>query len=232
MKISGLCGRLKCCLNFELDTYLDALDGFPEVKNIQTKKGRAWVQKTDIFKETIWFAFESESTWYPLHISAVKEIMKLNANGEKPDVFTDGAKPAFSGVEKPDPATSMDFVDGVGTTVLKEESRRGNRKGRSKRKPNPNPQNRRKSEKPGQEQGNKKTGQSASPSRNKRKPSARKPGGSQKQEGTKSENKTEGGRQKPASRNAKGPANSGSRNRKNRPNSSGNNKPKNNPGKS
>ncbi len=235
MKISGLCGRLKCCLNFELDTYLDALDGFPEVKSIQTKKGRAWVQKTDIFKETIWFSFESESTWYPLHISAVKEIMKLNANGEKPDAFTDGAKPAFSGVEKPDPATSMDFVDGVGTTILKEEPRRSNRKGRSKRKPNSTHQNKRKTDSGNQDQGNKRQGQPGSPARKKRKPTARKGEGNQQQGQGSEEAKTgnkPSGRPKPGPRNSKGPGNSGSRNRKNRPNSSGNNKPKDNPGTS
>lgn len=231
MKISGLCGRLKCCLNFELDSYLDALDGFPEVKNIQTKKGRAWVQKTDIFKETIWFSFEGESTWYPLHISAVKEIMKLNAKGEKPDVFTDGSKPAFSGVDKPDPDASMDFVDGVGTTVLKEESRRGNRKGRPKRKPGTNPQNRRKSENSGQDQGNKRPDQPGSPARSKRKPSPRKEGNTPQADDGKPENKSEV-KQRPPSRGPKGPGNSGARSRRKRPNSSGNHKPNNNPGTS
>ncbi|MDP5169512.1 MAG: hypothetical protein NWR72_04655 [Bacteroidia bacterium] len=125
MKISGLCGRLKCCLNFELDAYLDALDGFPEVNSIDTKKGRAFVQKTDIFKGTMWFSFQGETTWYPLHIDAVKEIISLNKKGEKPEVFTDGAQLQFSGVPDTAKDTSMDFVDGVGTTILKEDPRRG-----------------------------------------------------------------------------------------------------------
>lgn len=135
MKISGLCGRLKCCLNYELDAYMDALEDFPEVKSIITQKGKAWVQKTDIFKETMWFSFEGETTWYPLHISAVKEILKLNQKGEKPEVFAEGSKLQFSGLDLPDPAASIDFVDGVGTTILKEDPRRSrNKKGRNRKK--------------------------------------------------------------------------------------------------
>lgn len=124
MKISGLCGRLKCCLNYELDAYMDALRDFPEVKNIVTQKGKAWVQKTDIFKETMWFCFEGETTWYPLHITAVKEILKLNQKGEKPEVFAEGSKLQFTGLDVPDPAANIDFVDGVGTTILKEDAGR------------------------------------------------------------------------------------------------------------
>ncbi len=131
MKISGLCGRLKCCLNYELDAYLDALDGFPEVKSILTKKGKAWVQKTDIFKGTMWFSFEKETTWYPLHIDAVKEIVKLNEKGEKPEIFTEGSSISIPGIDLPQKDASIDFVDGVGTTILREEKRRG--KGRKKR---------------------------------------------------------------------------------------------------
>ena len=134
MKISGLCGRLKCCLNYELDAYMDALDGFPEVKSILTRKGKAWVQKTDIFKGTMWFCFEKETTWYPLHIDAVKEIVKLNEKGEKPEIFTEGSNISIPGINLPEKDTNIDFVDGVGTTVLKEEKRRG--KGRKNRSGN------------------------------------------------------------------------------------------------
>jgi cell fate regulator YaaT (PSP1 superfamily) len=83
-KLSGQCGRLKCCLNYELDTYMDALDGIPEIESILTLNGVAKLQKTDIFKRIMWFGFGSENTWHPLDISRVIEIIELNKRGIKP----------------------------------------------------------------------------------------------------------------------------------------------------
>jgi cell fate regulator YaaT (PSP1 superfamily) len=84
-KLSGQCGRLKCCLNYELDTYMDALKDIPELnKPLLTQKGEARLQKTDIFKKIMWFGYESENSWISIPISRVKEIIKLNEEGAKP----------------------------------------------------------------------------------------------------------------------------------------------------
>lgn len=88
-KLSGQCGRLKCCLNYELDTYMDALEDFPKKADyIHTKVGKAQLLKTDIFKKIMYYAYVLERGRSPivaLDVSRVKEIIKLNANGEKPD---------------------------------------------------------------------------------------------------------------------------------------------------
>lgn len=87
-KLSGQCGRLKCCLNYELDTYIDALRDIPTIeKPLETQKGRAYLQKTDIFRKLMWFGYGAESTWYPLPISRVLEIVELNKNGIIPESF-------------------------------------------------------------------------------------------------------------------------------------------------
>lgn len=82
-KLSGQCGKLKCCLNYELDTYLDALKDIPEVKGaLLTEQGEAKLQKTDIFKKLMWFSYPSESVWYPLTVEEVRKIQQRNAKGE------------------------------------------------------------------------------------------------------------------------------------------------------
>lgn len=85
-KLSGQCGRLKCCLNYELDTYIDALSVFPEnADSIETISGIAYLQKRDIFKNLMWFSYKESSKQYPLTIDRVKEILSLNKKGVKPD---------------------------------------------------------------------------------------------------------------------------------------------------
>ncbi len=79
-KLAGQCGKLKCCLNYELDAYLDALKGFPRTDTkLFTEKGRANCQKIDIFKGLMWFAYEENGMhWHKLHIDQVKEIIAMN----------------------------------------------------------------------------------------------------------------------------------------------------------
>lgn len=85
-KLSGQCGRLKCCLNYELDTYMQALEDIPKIdRPLLTEKGSAKLQKTDIFRKIMWFGYDDENTWHPINISRVKEIIKLNKEGKKPD---------------------------------------------------------------------------------------------------------------------------------------------------
>jgi cell fate regulator YaaT (PSP1 superfamily) len=89
VKLSGQCGRLKCCLNYELETYMDALKDIPTIeKPIQTLKGDAFLQKTDIFKRVMWFGYRGEeSNWIPVTTERVQEILAMNAKGEKPQAL-------------------------------------------------------------------------------------------------------------------------------------------------
>ncbi len=84
-KLSGQCGRLKCCLNYELETYMEALKGIPEVESpLLTERGEARLQKTDIFRRIMWFGFKEDNNWYPLNIDRVNEILAMNREGKKP----------------------------------------------------------------------------------------------------------------------------------------------------
>ncbi|MDP9229180.1 MAG: hypothetical protein M3O67_00750, partial [Bacteroidota bacterium] len=84
-KLSGQCGRLKCCLNYELDTYLDALQHFPEnADSLQVAKGNAFLIKKDIFKNLMWYVLPDSTKQFPLTIERVKKIIALNAEGVIP----------------------------------------------------------------------------------------------------------------------------------------------------
>ncbi|WP_088340041.1 PSP1 domain-containing protein [Robiginitalea sediminis] len=84
-KLAGQCGKLKCCLNYELDTYLDALKDFPPTDTrLHTEKGVAFCQKSDIFKGVLWFSYKDDpSNWHTLTKEQVLEILEKNAKKEK-----------------------------------------------------------------------------------------------------------------------------------------------------
>ena len=84
LKLAGQCGKLKCCLNYELDSYLDALKAFPKQdKVIKTEKGDAIFVKMDIFKKLLWYTYKEERfKWYTLSLDQVQEIIDLNKNDE------------------------------------------------------------------------------------------------------------------------------------------------------
>ena len=85
-KLSGQCGRLKCCLNYELDTYMDALQFFPtDADVLETAKGRAFLVKKDIFKNLMWYAVSGSTQHYPLTLETVKKIKAQNREGIKPE---------------------------------------------------------------------------------------------------------------------------------------------------
>lgn len=85
-KLSGQCGRLKCCLNYELETYMEALQGIPTIEEpLKTKRGAAFLQKTDIFKKILWFGYHDETTWHPIAVERVNEILILNKSGVVPE---------------------------------------------------------------------------------------------------------------------------------------------------
>ena len=82
-KLAGQCGRLKCCLNYELDAYLDALKDIPQVQRpLKTSKGEAFLQKTDIFRRRMWFAFKGDNNWVMLDTSRVRELLEMSKRGE------------------------------------------------------------------------------------------------------------------------------------------------------
>ncbi len=85
-KLSGQCGRLKCCLNYELDTYMDALQFFPtDADTLETAKGRAFLVKKDIFKNLMWYALPGTAAHIPLALDTVKKIKAQNKDGIKPE---------------------------------------------------------------------------------------------------------------------------------------------------
>jgi cell fate regulator YaaT (PSP1 superfamily) len=85
-KLSGQCGRLKCCLNYELDTYMDALQFFPtDADVLETAKGRAFLVKKDIFKNLMWYSMQGSTSHYPLSLETVKKIKAQNKDGIRPE---------------------------------------------------------------------------------------------------------------------------------------------------
>jgi cell fate regulator YaaT (PSP1 superfamily) len=127
-KLSGQCGRLKCCLNYELDTYLDALSVFPDhADHIETAKGRASLAKRDIFKNLMWYSYSDSNKQYPLSIDRVKEIQKLNKQGIKPEelqpVELETAAEKASGLK-----VDAGFVNDVGQITLRSLERASQKK--------------------------------------------------------------------------------------------------------
>ena len=114
-KLSGQCGRLKCCLNYELDTYLDALQGFPENADIlQVTRGTATLIKKDIFRNLMWYVLPDSTKQYPLTIERVRKIRSLNMQNIVPEELE--AVEVVSG--KPKEIEPV-FVDVVGQISLK-----------------------------------------------------------------------------------------------------------------
>jgi cell fate regulator YaaT (PSP1 superfamily) len=133
-KLAGQCGKLKCCLNYELDTYLDALKDFPksDVK-LLTEKGKAVCQKTDIFKRHMWFAYEGEwMNWFVLTVDQANEIIALNAQNKKAQSLEEYA-------EELKEETKVEFENVVGQDSLTRfDSPKHNNKRRNNRNRNKN----------------------------------------------------------------------------------------------
>jgi len=114
-KLSGQCGRLKCCLNYELDTYLDALQQFPEQCDVlQVAKGNAFLAKKDIFKNLMWYTLPDSNKQYPLSIERVKKIKSQNQQGIRPEEL----EPVEVVSSKPKEA-EPEFVELVGQISLR-----------------------------------------------------------------------------------------------------------------
>lgn len=136
LKLAGQCGKLKCCLNFELDTYLDALKGFPKQDLVlKTEKGEAVFVKMDIFKEHLWYTYKEERfKWFRLTLEQIQEIIALNKNNEK-SISLEEYEADVEIVQK------VNFEDAVGQDSLtrfdvqKTSNRKRNNRNRNKKKP-------------------------------------------------------------------------------------------------
>jgi cell fate regulator YaaT (PSP1 superfamily) len=114
-KLSGQCGRLKCCLNYELDTYLDALQHFPnDADTLEIARGKAYLVKKDIFKNLMWYTLPDSTKQYPLTLKRVQEIKAMNRNGERPDDLQ-----AVEVVSSKPREVEPEFVDVVGQISLR-----------------------------------------------------------------------------------------------------------------
>ncbi|ANH83463.1 hypothetical protein A8C56_23000 [Niabella ginsenosidivorans] len=129
-KLSGQCGRLKCCLNYELDTYLDALQGFPnDCDQIQVAKGTASLIKKDIFKNLMWYSLPDSTKQYPLTIERVRKIKSLNRQHIIPEELEPVEVTSHKPVE-----VEHEFVDVVGQISLRSLERADKKKRQQKKK--------------------------------------------------------------------------------------------------
>lgn len=92
-KLAGQCSKLKCCLNYEYDVYVDALREFPDNRTLlKTKRGNAFHQKTEVFKKLMWYAYEGdEFNMIAIPLDQVKSIIKMNSTGKYPERLEDFA---------------------------------------------------------------------------------------------------------------------------------------------
>ncbi len=135
-KLSGQCGRLKCCLNYELDTYLDALQHFPDNCDVlQVAKGNAFLIKKDIFKNLMWYTLPDSNKQYPLTLERVRKIKELNKQGVRPEEL----EPVEITSSKPKEDVP-EFVELVGQFSLKTLDRAAQRK-RQQQQQQRNPRN-------------------------------------------------------------------------------------------
>lgn len=130
-KLAGQCGKLKCCLNYELDMYLEALKNFPpQDSKLKTDKGIAFCQKADIFKETLWFSYKDDpASWHALDKDQVLEILEMNKNNEKIASLEEYAQTNVS-------EEKMAFENVVGQDSLTRFDRPKKKKGNKKRRKN------------------------------------------------------------------------------------------------
>jgi len=136
-KLAGQCGKLKCCLNYELDTYLDALQSFPRNDtHLYTEKGKAVCQKTDIFKGLLWYAYEENGiNWHKLTVEQVQEIITLNKEKKKVASLEEYAseliednKKEFENVVGQDSLTRFDTPKRKGRNKNRNKNRRKQKK--------------------------------------------------------------------------------------------------------
>jgi cell fate regulator YaaT (PSP1 superfamily) len=189
-KLSGQCGRLKCCLNYELDTYLDALQHFPEnCDTLQVAKGNAFLIKKDIFKNLMWYTLPDSTKHYPVAIERVRKIRSLNMQGVIPDEL-EAVDLTASKTKEVEPQ----FVELVGQISLRSLDKAAEKKRQQQRQQKPQ-QQQQKSVQPQQKQGG---GQQQKPQQgsNQQRPQQRQQGGQQQKQGGGQQQRGGGGQQK------------------------------------
>ncbi|PJB12466.1 MAG: hypothetical protein CO119_06625 [Flavobacteriales bacterium CG_4_9_14_3_um_filter_40_17] len=136
-KLAGQCGKLKCCLNYELDAYLDALQDFPKMEiKLKTEKGVAACQKIDIFKGVLWYAYEGEwMNWHLLTTEKANEIIKKNKNNETVTSLED-----FVGILEKDETVEYENVVGQDSLTRFDQPKKHKNKNRNKNR-NKTPRN-------------------------------------------------------------------------------------------
>ena len=129
-KLAGQCGKLKCCLNYEVANYLDAQTRIPKVTEpLEFQDGLAYLVKTDILQEIMYFSYEKGSlaNLYPVAASEVAQIIMMNRNGQKPESLK----------SEPEP-TGPQFVSAVGddsiTRFDKPKKNKNKNRGKAKAK--------------------------------------------------------------------------------------------------
>lgn len=138
LKLSGQCGRLKCCLNYELETYHEALKSFPNEKvKLKTESGLASLKKIDILKGTAWYCYEKSFDWIPLDIDRINEIITLNKKGKTPTTLSDtakGAEIAFKTLEYKDDLLGENDLTRMDHKNKQTNKRKGQKRGNNNRR--------------------------------------------------------------------------------------------------
>jgi cell fate regulator YaaT (PSP1 superfamily) len=131
-KLSGQCGRLKCCLNYELDTYMEALQDFPKkADKLNTETGNAFLQKTDILQRLMWYSYPESPNFYPLTVEQVVDILEKNEAG------TPGPSLSYIAVrniEEEEEEADAVYEDTVGHITLSALEKTGKKKRKNKNK--------------------------------------------------------------------------------------------------
>ncbi len=131
-KLAGQCGKLKCCLNYELECYLDALEGFPSKDVIlETKTGRAFFQKSDIYRQLMWYSFDPQNmvNMTAVPVERVHEIIALNKKGIQVNELIE--------IESDTLQQSSDYTNDVGHDSLTrfDDKKKPRKKQKRKKKP-------------------------------------------------------------------------------------------------
>ncbi|MCS6917268.1 MAG: regulatory iron-sulfur-containing complex subunit RicT [Chitinophagales bacterium] len=126
-KLAGQCGRLKCCLNYELDLYLEALKTLPmAAEKLETRAGIAVLQKADIFKNVMYYAYKNSTKQFALTPEQVRKIQSMNQSGQQPDDLSTWTQPQ-------QPAATVEFSNVVGQVSLQALERQDSRRKKKKR---------------------------------------------------------------------------------------------------
>ena len=161
-KLSGQCGRLKCCLNYELDTYLDALQHFPDnCDSIQVAKGNASLIKKDIFKNLMWYVLPDSNKQYPLTIERVRKIKSLNGQGVIPEEL-EVAEITSSKIKEVEPEF-VELVGQISLRSLEKADKKRKQKQQQKQKPHHPQQHKGQQQNPNRQQGNQQRGPNRPP---------------------------------------------------------------------